>query len=333
MNFKKILLFGILGLSVIKTNAQCCAGGSGSPIAGGASQGVLMLHQVDLNTNFQYILTRKFLTGDKPAEYRLDMDHFTTNYIYSRLGLGITKNFTLYLETGYFLNKTQVTLNKAETIKSKGIGDLIIFPRYDIINKTKRNRKTELTVGIGFKIPLGKYNDSMRKIEPFSGDVYYIRKPLAVQPSSGAQDIIFYTFYLKDYSKFRIFTNATYIKRGWNAMGEKHGNFMSVGLFASKTFFKSLGVTLQVRGEWVDKMKLNKNILLYAYPNYDPAATGYKKIFFAPQVSYTYQRKITVYALTEIPIYQYVTKTQIASQYQATLGVSYRFMLKEKASK
>ena len=329
MNFKKVLLICVLGLLVNKINAQCCAGGSGSPIAGGASQGVLMQHQFDINSNFQHITTRKFLTGDKLAKDFLD--NFSSNYIYNRLGYGITKDFTMYLEMGYFLNKTQVTLNKAETIKSKGIGDLIIFPRYDLINKTKRNKKTELTVGLGYKIPIGKYNDSSRYVEPFSGDAYYVRKTLAVQPSSGAQDLIFYAFYLKDYSKFRVFTNATYIKRGWNEMGEKHGDFLSVGLFASKTFLKSLGVTLQVRREWLNKMKLNKDILMYAYPNYDPAATGYKKVFFAPQVSYTYQQKITLYALTEIPIYQYVTKTQIASQYQAAFGFSYRFMVKDKS--
>lgn len=328
MDFKKILLLIFLGTYSVEIFSQCCGGGSGSPIAGGASQGVLMLHQVDINTSFQAISTKKFLTGDSPAKNFLDS--YGSNYIYNRLGYGITNDFTLYLETGYFLNKTQVTLNKAQTIKSKGIGDLIIFPRYDVINKTKKNKKTELTLGIGFKIPLGKYKDSMREVEPFSGEAYYLTKPLAVQPSSGAHDIIFYSFFLKDLSKFKVFANTLFIKKGWNPLGERIGNFYSVGLFASKTFFKSLGVTLQVRGEWVDKMKLNKNILLYAYPNYDPAATGYKKIFFTPQVSYTYQRKITVYALTEIPIYQYVTKTQIASQYQTTLGLSYRFMVKQK---
>ena len=322
---KTIVIVILFGFGHIQLYSQCCAGGSGSPIAGGTSQGVLQLHQFDFNTNFQHISTKKFLTGDAQAKNFLDS--YKSNYIYNRIGYGVSKDFTMYIETGYFLDKTQVTLNKVQTIKSKGLGDLILFPRVTVINKTKKNKKTELTVGLGYKIPLGKYNDSNREVEPFSGEIFYITKPLAVQPTSGAQDFIFYSFFLKDFANIRYFANATYIKKGWNPLGEKMGNYLNIGVFASKTIFESLGVTVQVRAEWIDKMKLNKNILLYAYPNYDYLATGSKKIFITPQVSYTYQRKLTGFALVEIPIYQHVNKTQIASQKQITAGVSYRFML------
>ena len=324
-----ILWFSVLvvDVSVQQAQAQCCAGGSGSPIAGGASQGVLQMHQVDINVNFQNISTKKFMTGSKPAQDFLD--HFQSNYLYNRVGYGISKDFTMYVEAGYFLNKTQVALNKTETITSKGFGDLILFPRYDLVNKTKKNKRTELTVGLGFKIPLGKYNDSDRRVEPFSQEVYYVTKPLSVQPTSGAHDLIFYSFFLKDLTRFKIFANALYVNKGWNPIGEKMGNFFNVGLFISKSFRKSIGVTMQVRGEWIDKMKINKTVLLNAYPNYDPFATGSHKVFFVPQVSYSWQRQLTIYAMTEIPVYQYVVKTQIASQYQTTCGISYRFMVEK----
>ncbi|MFM9944486.1 MAG: hypothetical protein ACKVQB_04565 [Bacteroidia bacterium] len=331
MNFKKAILYTVLIIYNNHLFSQCCAGGSGSPIAGGASQGVLQNHQFDINSNFQVISTKKFLTGNSSAKDFLNS--YSSNYIYNRVGYGLTSKFTFYIESGYFFDKTQITLNKVQTIKSKGIGDLILFPRYNIINSTNNNKRTEFTVGLGFKIPLGKYNDSSREVEPFSGDVYYITKPLAVQPSSGANDLILYSFFLRDFSKFKMFANALYIKKGWNPLGEKIGDFFSVGLFASKSFFDCVGVTLQIRGEWIDKMKLNNNILLYAYPNYDPDATGSKKVFFAPQLSYTYQCNTTVYVLSEIPVYQYVTKTQIASQYQTSVGVSYRFLLNESRNK
>lgn len=333
MNFNKALGFIILIILCYNSFAQCCAGGSGSPIAGGASQGVLKERQVDINSNFQHVTTSKFLTGHSAASHTENyFKSFKSDYIYTRVGYGVTKNFTTYVEAGYFINKTEQGFVTERTYKSKGIGDLVIFPRYDLINKTINKKHTELTVGLGFKIPLGKYNDSARHIEPFSGDVYYVTKPMAVQPSSGAHDIIFYSFYLKDYKKYKLFANALYIKKGWNPEGEKVGNFLSLSLFASKTFFDYLGVTVQLKGEWVDKMKVNNSILLYDYPNYDPFATGSKKVFFVPQVSYTFFQRCTVFAASEIPIYQYVTKTQIASQYQATLGLSYRFMLKEKDS-
>ncbi|MFZ4402433.1 MAG: hypothetical protein ACOYO1_20570, partial [Bacteroidales bacterium] len=100
------------------------------------------------------------------------------------------------------------------------------------------------------------------------------------------------------------------------------------GLFASKTFFKNLGITFQVKSEWIAKMKLNETIRDYKYPNYDPEATGSRKVFFVPQISYNY-KGFVIYALSEIPVYQYVTKTQIASQFQTTIGLSYRFMCKK----
>ena len=321
----KIVTLSVMCISGVHIYAQCCAGGSGSPIAGGASQGVLQERQMEISSNFQYINTDKFYKEDKPdTSY---FDGFHSNYVYTRLGYGITKNLTMSVESGYWINKTQIGLYKIDTISSSGFGDLILFPRYDILNRTDENKRTEITFGLGVKIPLGSYNDSTKHIEPFSGEPYYITKPLAVQTSSGSHDIIFYSFFFRGYplKNFRLFSNVLYIRKGWNPIGEKIGDYASIGLFAGTTLFRNLGFTFQVKGEWVDKMKINKDILLYHYPNYDPEATGSKKVFIAPQISYTLKNNFTIYAMTEIPVYQYVVKTQVASQYQFTMGISYRF--------
>jgi hypothetical protein len=330
---KKIL--SIINLLIIvfftteNISAQCCAGGSGSPIAGGASQGVLQDKQLEINSNFQYINTTKFYSGDTLVDNFLD--RFSSSYSYTRIAFGLSKNFTMSVETGYWFNKTQVGLNKSDTIISQGIGDLILFPRYDVINITKDNKKTELTLGMGVKIPIGSYNDSIGSIEPFSGQTYYIPKPLVLQASSGSHDYIFYAFFFRGYTlkKFSLFANAIYIKKGWNPIGEKVGDYARIGLFATKTIKSKLGLTLQVSGEWIDKMKINEDILMFAYPNYDPEATGSKKIFIVPQINYTFKCNITIYGLCEIPVYQYITKTQIGSEYQATAGFSYRFLTKK----
>ncbi|MBI5538626.1 MAG: hypothetical protein HY951_01095 [Bacteroidia bacterium] len=325
MKYNIVFVVLIFVLNVFETYAQCCGGGGGSPIAGGSSQGVLSENQMEVNSNFQLISTTKFLTGDKPDTNFLDS--YDSKYIYTRLAFGLSKKLTISLETGYWINKTQVGLHKVDTNSSSGIGDLIIFPRYDILKITKNSKTTELTVGLGFKVPLGSYNDSIKKIEPFSGEPYYIPKTLAVQTSSGAQDLIFYLFLFRGNSikKLNFFTNATYIKKGWNPLGEKIGDYASIGLFASKTLFKKLTVTIQLKGEWVDQMKLNNNILMYAYPNYNPDATGFRKVFFVPQISYNYKGKLTFYLMSEHPLYQYMFNTQISSQHQFTFGITYRF--------
>jgi hypothetical protein len=329
-----IVCISLMLFTYSMVSAQCCAGGSGSPIASGASQGVLSERQVELNTNFQFINTNKFYKRDLQAPDSVKtFESFSSTYEYFRLAYGVTKNLTMSVESGYYFKKKEVGLdeNPATTYEAKGIGDLILFPRYDIINWTEEKYRTEVTLGLGFKIPLGSYNDSVGNIEPFSGQTFYVSKPAAVQLSSGANDVIFYTFLYRGFTEhnFRLFANGIYIRKGWNPNGEKLGDFGSVALFAGKSFFENIGITLQARYEWTDTMEINENILLFGRPsNYFPEATGYKKVFITPQISYS-KGKFTVYAATDLPVYQFVNSsdyyTQVASQHQTTVGLSFRF--------
>jgi hypothetical protein len=318
----------------LNSNAQCCAGGSGSPIAGGASQGVLQEKQVELNSNIQYISSGRFYKGSTLApDSARTFDSFSSLYQYFRLAYGVTRNLTFSIESGYYWRKKEVGLNAdpATTYESKGIGDLIIFPRYDVINWTEEKYRTELTLGLGIKLPLGSYNDSVKRIEPFSGQSYYLTKPTSVQLSSGAQDIILYGFFYRGFTQtnFKVFANTIYIRKGYNANGEKAGNFLSTGLFAGKSFKDHFGTLLQLRVERLGRMQVNEAVLMFGRPsNYYPEATGYTKVFITPQVSYT-RGKITTYASIDIPIYQKLNSsefyTQIGSQLQTTFGISYRF--------
>lgn len=319
MRFRIEILIALFFISIKIYSQGCCSGGSGSPIAGGASQGVLQDRQMEIGLNYQYYNTDKFKSGDKDTISTIKS--FNSNYLYLRVAYGLTKNLTMSVESGYFLNKTQ-----DDTIKSSGIADLILFPRYDVLNRTTETRRTELTLGLGLKIPLGKYDDSTYTYTDYRGKKHYTTSPPTVQPTNGSNDFIFYGFFFRGYplKNFRLFANALYIHKGYNPLGQKFGDYASVGLFAGKTFFQKLGVTLQLKGEWIDKMKYDKNVDMTAIYNIDPLSTGGRKVLFVPQVSFT-QKNFTIYALTEIPLYQYVNRTQVVSKYQATVGISYRF--------
>lgn len=324
---RPIVLLFLLIYIPIHARAQCCSGGSGSPLAGGTSQGVLQERQLEVNTNFQYIKTNQFYTGDKKDTVKY-FEYYSSSYQYFRLAYGITRNLTMSVETGYYFNKEEKGLEGSTTgtYASSGISDLILFPRYDIVNRTTESGRTEVTVGIGNKIPLGSHDDSTRFVIPPVNTEIYVTKPQSVQLSSGAQDIIFYGFFYRGFkdNKFKVFANGIYIKKGWNSLGEKLGDYSSAALFAGRSFFNKLGVTLQVRWEEVKKMQLNENIMLYAYPNYDPEATGYTKIFVSPQISFSW-KKFTLYGLYDVPVYQKMVKSQVGSETQFTTGLSYRF--------
>lgn len=165
---------------------QCCSAGSGSPLAGGTSQGVLGEGQAEINFNQQLISTRKFLTGDSPA--RDFLHHYGSNYSYLRLGYGISKELTLSVETGYYQWREQVALSK-KSIRSSGVSDLIIFPRYQVYNSKSAGKNTEVTLGLGYKFPLGRNDVDVTEVEPFSGESFSYKAPPAIQLTTGSQDI------------------------------------------------------------------------------------------------------------------------------------------------
>ena len=319
------LFFSFL-ISNIVFSQGCCSGGSGSPIAGGTSQGVLNFKQLELSGNFQGFSSDKFFTRDKDTVKLFD--NLSSNYIYTRIAYGVSKDFTMSVESGYFIDKTLVGLNNSNTIKSLGFGDLILFPRYEIFRNKTDSVVTELTVGLGYKIPIGSHNDSTIIYTDANGINYFTTSPPTVQPTSGSQDLIFYSFFYRDYPKknIRFFANGLYIKKGWNSLGQKFGDYASIGVFAGTTILKKIGVTFQFKGEMTTKMKFDKNVDMLAFYNIDVNSTGGKKVSFVPQLNYTYNN-LTIFALTDIPLYQYLFGVQVGAQYQFTAGLSYRICM------
>ncbi len=309
----------------------CCSGGSGSPIAGGGSVGVLAHQQVEISSSFQYTNSNKFNTGDKDTLPLFD--HFNSKYMYGKIAYGLTKQLTFSLEGGYYINKTQIgnrdklTGVPIDSFSSHGVADLILFPKYNIYNHSDSTKKIEVTLGMGYKIPLGKYSDSAVIFHnEFTGENVYSIMPPIVQATNGSQDFIFYGLVLRGFPKhnFKLFTNLTYIKKGWNPLGFKFGNYAGVGIFASKTFFKNLNVTLQLKGEWIDSMRHSSNIDMVSMYNIYVNSTGSKKVSLVPQLSYSF-KNFSIFALSDFPIYEYVNGAQMRTQHLWTVGLSYRF--------
>lgn len=322
-------------LSAGDLRAQCCSAGSGSCIVGGAAQGVLQEQELQLSSNFQFIGTEAFYKEDQRTEEHT-FDGFRSRYQYFKVAYGASPKLTLSVEAGHHLLKEEIGRMKdpATTYRSSGFGDLVIFPRFQVLRTEGHKGVNEIALGLGYKLPLGSYNDSIGQVEPFSGQTYYITKPTAVQLSSGAQDAVFYAFLHHGFLKPKINLSATamYVKTGWNPNGEKLGNFTSLALFASRPIHDLVGLTLQVRYESIARMQVNSNILLFGKPtNYFPEATGYRKFFFTPQVSIG-KGSFTFFAATDLPLYQYMNTSdhyaQVGSQHTTTVGLAYRFMVK-----
>lgn len=322
----RILICSVIVLAFGWSNfgyAQCCSAGSASPVAGGTTQGVLSEKQFELSLNFQHINSDKFMGADTVTQKFLEV--FDSKYLYARFAYGVTKKLTLSLESGYYIKRKEYALDYLDTVESYGIGDIIIFPRYNIFNKEGEKSLTEVTLGIGMKIPVGKYNDSLLFFtNPTTGQQLYMKKSPAVQPSTGSNDFIFYGFFFKHFykSNFKLFMTLFHIQKGWNAEGEKFGNFSSIAFFTSKNIAKNFNAIFQCRVENIGMMKRNPDL---PFPNYTPEFTGGKKISVTPQLNYTFPCNITVFASGEIPLYQYYNGIQVATKYFYLVGLSYRF--------
>ena len=329
MRFFLILLFFFF-LNLNAFSQGCCSGGAGSPIAGGASTGVLSEYQMEISLNYQVNKSDQFYNEDVKSTPLFE--NLSTDYLFFRTDYGVSKKLTLSLATGYYLNKELIETDNVDTTSTSGLSDLIILPRYSIYNKNINFTRTEIALGFGIKIPLASPNDSSVSIPSSSwnpSDIYQMNPP-TVQTTNGSHDFMFYSFFYRDYqkNKLRLFVSTLYIKKSFNSLGVKFGDYSSIGFFASKTFLRKWGVTTQLKAERIGQIQAAENIDLLGFYNIEPISTGSKKWFFIPQISYS-SNGFTFFATGELPIYQYLNGTQIGSESQLTFGMNYRFLIKE----
>jgi hypothetical protein len=289
---------------------------------------VLQENQMEISVNYQYNKSNKFFAENRDTI--LLFNNLSSDYLFFRVDYGLSSKLTLSIASGYFLDKSKIGKDNSDTISSTGVGDLIIFPRYSIYNKTANFKRTAVVIGLGLKIPLGSHNDTTN-LGSYGIDNYQMKPPM-LQATNGSQDLMFNSFFFREYqkSKLRLFISSLYVKKGYNSLGIKYGDYTSVGFFASKTFFYRWGVTAQLKAEKIDQIKVANNIEEWDLLEYSitPESTGSKKWFFIPQLSYS-KNGLTVYATSEIPLYQYLNGTQVGSQNQFTVGVNYRFLIKK----
>ena len=335
---RQLLISFLILVANITIYAQgCCSGGAGGPIAGGAASGVLQEHQMEISINHQFNTSNTFYNGSEVTETEKYFNNLKSNYLFFRTDYGVSEKLTLSIASGYFFSKTKEAEDITSNRTSSGFSDLIIFPRYNIYNKNNNFKRTEIALGLGIKMPLGTHIDSTLTVAASSyapgfpdKDQYERNSPL-IQTTNGSNDFMFYSFIFREYQKrkLKLFISALYVKKNFNSSGIKFGDYSSLGVFVSKTFFRKWGVTTQLKLEHIGKIKAAENIDLFLTDySIDPISSGSNKAFFTPQISYSHNG-LTFFATSEIPIYQYLHGTQIGSQNQFTFGVNYRFLTKK----
>ncbi|MGY8979535.1 MAG: hypothetical protein ACKVLD_01875 [Flavobacteriales bacterium] len=298
----------------------CCSGSSGNPIAGGVSSGVLQENQIEFSSNYQYTFSDKFFSGTQDTINLFD--NLNSDYLFLKTEYGVNKRITLSISAGYYFNKAQV--GGIKPTKSNGLADIIIFPRINVLNKDMPFNRTEITLGVGVKAPLGTHKDSSLIIPSIN---YWEINPPITQLSSGAYDLLLYSFFLREFKlqKIKIFSSILHINKGFNSLDQKMGNYSSFAIYISKILDNNIGSALQIKAEEIKKMDAGN-----VWNSEDlEASSGSNKIFLIPQLSYSLNN-FSFFGSYEIPLYQNINGTQIGSKEKITFGFSYRFLTKKK---
>lgn len=323
--------------------SQCCSAGGGGAgaLSGNFAQGMSLKNQWDFNLNYQHTSTTKFMKGDSAisaADYHAlaannYLHGYNNNFLFGRLSYGVTDKLTLSVESGYYLNKTEEKRNYlVNTANSTGLSDLTIFPRYNVLHKKNPLSFTDVNVGMGIKLPVGSYNDSILVFsDTATGTDWYDIKSPAIQLSSGSNDFMFVTtashrFILQ---QMTLLFSLFYINKGYNPDGGKFGDYLSASLFVTKTILPKLVGVAQFKGEFVGQ-KVNPPNYQFVSASDMAENSGSKKFIFSPSLSYSFDMGITLFAFTEIPLYQHLNGIQLASQTNFVAGISYRTTPKYK---
>jgi len=59
--------------------------------------------------------------------------------------------------------------------------------------------------------------------------------------------------------------------------------------------------------------------------NAEPEDSGGRSLFISPGISYTVSESVQLYAFAQLPLYRYVNGTQLAVNWAAVGGVTFRF--------
>lgn len=327
--------------------AQCCSGGGGGAgfTAGNFAQGVLLKNQFEFNLNFQHTYTNRFQEGRNrmasdeyhalaPNNY---LDALDSKLLYSRLQYGLNERLTLSLEAGYYPGMTEYRENYlVDTIRSSGFSDFVIFPRYNVFLRSTPKHQCELVVGVGLKIPVGHYNDSVLVFsDPATGTEYYDRKSPVVQTTTGSHDFYFSASLARKHYPSRVNLNLLgfYAMKGWTPQGEKFGDYLGISLIGSREIFKYLALMTQVKAEhtWPKQRAGNA---VDATSSTDLAEnSGSDKLFITPGLIFNLtpgcsHTSVSLYTLTEIPVYQHLGGIQLNSYVNYTAGITIRILPK-----
>ena len=299
---KYICLFLISLALLNEALAQCCS--VGSPVGGTTSIGTLPSNNLRATLFYRYGYGNRYIAGDgKETEGGVKQAYSSFTGLFA--DFGITNDFTLSVELGYFLNKVQ-DWDTVGIFQTSGFSSAVLMGKYNFLNDTED--EFEFTAGLGAKIP---FSTIPQKIITSKG---FTVLPRDVQPTPGAFGSVAMLFLHKGFSEssthlflvHRIEINGT----NSNDYDYQYGNTFNTSLFMTKMIVPNLIGILQLRNEIKEKDQEEGAEI----PN-----SGGILFFISPQLNFSFSN-FFISALFDYPLYRYYNKRQLAGKYSFALN-------------
>jgi len=297
----------------------CCSGGT--PLLGSLELPAAQKNNVQLMLTYNY----NTLTDLLDNTHKLDDDtrERTTHSFILESSYGINNRLSVTTTFSFVQQERRIFLlgqeDPNDILTSSGIGDAIVLLKYNILS-LEDGKKSIITLGAGPKFPMGSSTTTDNGI----------LLPADIQSGTGAWDMVLWGYYYKDFlpKRFNFFATASYRLTGRNerfkttgdVQGYKFGNEMVAKLGTSYRSEKVLDYSLvfQYRSTKPDEYT-------------DPIPnTGGKWVDVVPGLNVKFTDKFAFRLSSEIPVYRYLSGTQLTTTYKLLFSLLYKFEIIKK---
>ena len=218
----------------------------------------------------------------------------------------VTDKLTAILAVPY-INQTASYGSVKQT--TKGLGDISVYGKYSLY---KPDASSEILALLGVELPTGSTDESD------SLGVF----PITQQAGSDSTDIILGAAAVWGFSTFATYGDFSYKINGSEPY--TFGNFLALNAGVNFALLDQFSLVSEV------------NVEVAASDESDPAPpvlpnggevpnTGYRKVYFTPGIQWRAGKDSSFTFNAQVPVYQNLKGTQLASDVSYTLGVSLRF--------
>jgi Putative MetA-pathway of phenol degradation len=296
----------------------CCSGGI--PLSNSIGLDVLEKGRIQVGLNYDYHNLNTLNSGSRNLNdnSRLRITHS----VLLNIGYSITNNISVETLLTWVNQRRRITqFENVNLDQTSGIGDAALLFKYNFPNLLGKN--SALNIGLGAKIPLGSSTQTNDIGITLNSDL---------QPGSNAWDGIYYALFSKNFNfrpTLNFFSRIIYRGTGTNtsyleSQEYKFGNEFQTFIGISENFilFKTLispSLSFKYRKAKRDTID-----------GFDIESTGGEWLFLTPIFSINITPTITFTTKVELPLYSYVSGTQLTPTFRITSGVLAKLNLKRK---